>query len=132
MTPEMLASLPMEQRTRLFTQWLGNQPENERYCFAEHRNCALAQFAKTLDGIDTRGYVGGGARSLTVAMDGKYMTIFILPITLSAAYAIQSDNFGVAYAGLASASGLPKRSRMKARIASEIARFVKHKHRLAA
>jgi hypothetical protein len=126
--------MPIEQRFRLFVQWLGNQPADGRYCFADTRNCALAQFAKSLDGVADCIYIGAGADALSfVFKDGSHISVRMLPDSgFFGGLTLQTNGFGRAYNGFAARAGLPRRSWVRGVLARLLAHCVKHHHPLAA
>lgn len=128
MTPQQFSQLPLHRRFRLFTQWLGNQPEDRRYVFLSIDNCALCQFAHTFEGeyLD----ICAGTNALAFFVNGSWLEIEVVP--QSRLFGLRWGRFGSAYNSLAKAAGLPRRSQWRKSLCQLASRFVKHKHALAA
>lgn len=136
MTPEILQEMPIEQRLKLFTQWLGNQPEGAEYTFANCERCAMCQFAATFKPEHTFA-ISAGSHHVSFLVRGvkvRVVDIRLIPTSLSgdAQYALHANVFGRAYDRLANACGLPRRATRRAVLCRWLARFSKRKHALAA
>lgn len=129
MTAQQFNQLPLQARFRLFTQWLGNQPESGWYWFSDVRNCALCQFARTLE--PDYMHLSAGSTDFTIWVNGqRCLDIDVVP--RSQRFGLMPDRFGIAYNSLAKAAGLPRRSHWRKTLCQLASHFVKHKHALAA
>jgi hypothetical protein len=133
MTPQQLNSLPLEKRFRLFTQWLGNQPEEGQFDYVNINSCALAQFGRSLD---LQGYRScwGTARGRGIQFTpevGKSFEVLISENHRGYSPLIPGS-FSYAYNQFAPVVGLPQRKKMNRLVVWFCSRFLKHKNALAA
>lgn len=137
MTPETLKAMPIEQRFRLFVQWLGNQPVRGRYVYDSVRDCAMCQFAHTLEAGKWVRLISAGSDYIDFRFRSpdfdRGMEIELLPHDRGGYFALHTNVFGKAYDLLAREAGLPRRAKRRAVLCRWLAFFAKkQKHPLAA
>lgn len=80
---EKLRPLSVEQRLRLFVEWLATQPRETPYAFSETTGCAMCQFAKAhgyANGYSVGMVSAGGAHVTFHKADWSEEVIQLLPV----------------------------------------------------
>lgn len=122
-------ALPLQQRFRLFVEWLGEQEPEGRYNFYDIEDCALCRFGKSALGIQE---ITAGASSIMAFLPGKLKVVQVDVLPNGVFGLLRSGTYGAAFSKLRRATGIPRRPFWRPLAIRVLSRFVKFDRPLAA